>query len=89
MVRARGRVHVRFLRPARGARAASRRAGARVYHFRAGFGQSSIPLAQQLGMHVICDHAIAHPVVMDELIRNRGRSARLDGGSSAATETPS
>lgn len=51
-----------------------------VYHFRAGFGQSSIATARELGMHVVCDHAIAHPVVMDELIRNRGRSARLEGG---------
>ncbi len=40
-------------------------------------------------MHAICDHAIAHPVVMDELIRNRGRSARLDaGGPTASTGDP-
>jgi glycosyltransferase involved in cell wall biosynthesis len=57
---------------------------ARIYHFRAGFGQSSIELARGLGMHVICDHAIAHPVVMDELIRNRGLSARLSAGASPA-----
>jgi glycosyltransferase involved in cell wall biosynthesis len=60
------------------ARELSRRAKhARVFHFRAGFGHASIDRARRLGMHVLCDHAIAHPALLEELVENRGRSARL------------
>jgi glycosyltransferase involved in cell wall biosynthesis len=52
---------------------------ARIFHFRAGFGQASIDMARRLGMYVLCDHAIAHPALLDELIEKRGRSARLEG----------
>jgi glycosyltransferase involved in cell wall biosynthesis len=51
---------------------------ARVFHFRAGFGHASIDRARELGMHVLCDHAAVHPALLDELVANRGRSARLD-----------
>jgi glycosyltransferase involved in cell wall biosynthesis len=56
--------------------------GARVFHFRAGFGHASIDRARQLGMHVLCDHAIAHPALLDELVGSRGRSIRLEGPKS-------
>lgn len=52
-----------------------------IYQFRAGFGHASIDAARELGMHVLCDHAIAHPTLLPELITNRGRSVRLESGS--------
>ncbi|HEY3728962.1 MAG TPA: glycosyltransferase family 4 protein [Solirubrobacteraceae bacterium] len=52
--------------------------GARIYQFRAGFGHASVAAARELGMHVLCDHAIVHPELLDELVANRGRSARLE-----------
>lgn len=50
----------------------------RVYHFRAGYGQGSVDRAKKLGMRVLCDHAIAHPAVLQSLVLTRGRS--MDGG---------
>lgn len=44
-----------------------------IYHFRAGYGQSSILEAKQKGMITICDHSIAHPVLIDKLIENNGQ----------------
>jgi glycosyltransferase involved in cell wall biosynthesis len=68
--------------------------GARVYHFRAGFGGASIDRARELGMVVACDQALAHPQVLGPLIANRGRMpgpgaelpAPPDGISRAALE---
>lgn len=54
-------------------RALGRARGARVYHFRAGFGGRSIDRARELGMVVACDQALAHPRVLGPLIENRGR----------------
>ena len=53
----------------------------RVYHFRAGYGQRSIDRARRLGMQVLCDHAIAHPAVLESLVMTRGRS--MDDGNAA------
>ena len=64
--RAYGRAAARHLTNARSE-------GARIYHFRAGFGQSSIKRARELGMVTICDHSIAHPSLLDALIADRGR----------------
>lgn len=46
--------------------------GAKIYHYRAGFGQSSVALAKQLGMKTICDHSIVHPSLLNVLIENKG-----------------
>lgn len=47
--------------------------GARIYHYRAGFGQSSVPVARQAGMRTICDHSIVHPSLLQVLVQNGGR----------------
>lgn len=44
-----------------------------VYHYRSGFGQSSVAAARHRGMHILCDHSIAHPSLLDTLIRNGGQ----------------
>jgi glycosyltransferase involved in cell wall biosynthesis len=48
--------------------------GGGIYHYRAGFGHSSVDAARRLGMKIVCDHAIAHPLVLNGLIQHRGRS---------------
>lgn len=55
------------------ARRLSRAGQASIYHFRAGFGGASIERARELGMVVLCDHALAHPALLGELVANRGR----------------
>jgi glycosyltransferase involved in cell wall biosynthesis len=47
--------------------------GARIYQFRAGFGGDSVDRARELGMVALCDHSIAHPLVLERLVENRGR----------------
>jgi glycosyltransferase involved in cell wall biosynthesis len=47
-------------------------ADASIYHFRASFGGASIDRARDLGMVVLCDHALAHPSLLEELVVNRG-----------------
>jgi glycosyltransferase involved in cell wall biosynthesis len=44
-----------------------------VFHFLAAYGHTSIGEAKRLGMVTLCDHAIVHPLVIDELVENRGR----------------
>lgn len=39
----------------------ARQRGATIYHFRSGFGGSSVNFAASLGMKTICDHSIVHP----------------------------
>ncbi len=48
-------------------------AGAKLYHYRAGFGHESVRAAKKLGMVTLCDHSIAHPAVLDYLVDNHGR----------------
>ena len=55
------------------ARALARAQGARIYHFRAGFGGSSIDRARELGMLTLCDQASVHPRLLGTLIDGRGR----------------
>ena len=55
------------------ARALARAQGARIFHFRAGFGGSSIDRARDLGMLTLCDQATVHPRLLGTLIENRGR----------------
>ena len=47
--------------------------GARVYHYRAGFGQSSVKVARDAGMRTICDHSLVHPSLLQSLVENGGR----------------
>jgi GT2 family glycosyltransferase/glycosyltransferase involved in cell wall biosynthesis len=44
-----------------------------IFHFRAGYGQASLEAARRAGMHVLCDHAIAHPATLEPLVASRGR----------------
>lgn len=44
-----------------------------VYHYRAGFGHSSVLAAKQLGMFAAVNHSAAHPLFFDYLGANRGR----------------
>ncbi len=47
--------------------------GARIYHYRAGFGGESVEVARECGMFTLCDHSIAHPSAVDALAKNMGR----------------
>lgn len=44
-----------------------------IYHYRSGFGQVSVMAARRRGMHILCDHSIAHPCLLEPLITNGGR----------------
>jgi len=46
--------------------------GARIYHYRAGFGGESVEVAKQRGLFALCDHSIAHPTVLQALVENMG-----------------
>ncbi len=61
-----GRLAVRHVK-----RAAAK--GARIYHYRAGFGGESVAAARKCGMFTLCDHSIAHPSAVDALARNLGK----------------
>ena len=52
--------------------------GARIYHYRAGFGGDSIEVARRLGMFILCDHSIAHPSVVEGLVENMGTMPRYE-----------
>jgi glycosyltransferase involved in cell wall biosynthesis len=46
---------------------------AQIYHYRSGFGHSSVNTARKRGMLTICDHSIAHPLLLRYLIYNGGK----------------
>lgn len=48
-------------------------AGARIYHYRSGFGLGSVRAAKQSGMFALCDHSLAHPALIERLVVNDGR----------------
>lgn len=52
---------------------AARRRGALVYHYRSGFGGASADAARDAGMILLCDHTIAHPQLLEDLIDLDGR----------------
>ena len=60
------------------ARQLARNGDAGIYHFRAGFGLSSVPRAQRLGLVALCDQSAVHPQVVDELLDRRGRLEGLN-----------
>jgi glycosyltransferase involved in cell wall biosynthesis len=47
--------------------------GARIYHYRSGFGLKSAQLAKRLGLFALCDHSIAHPSMVETLPDCQGR----------------
>lgn len=47
--------------------------GAKIYHYRAGFGHESARMAKELGMITLCDHSIVHPETLQYMIDNNGR----------------
>jgi glycosyltransferase involved in cell wall biosynthesis len=60
------------LRACRFVRQAAER-GARIYHYRSGFGLQSVQLAKRLGLFTLCDHSIAHPSMVESLSDWRGK----------------
>jgi len=54
-----------------------------LYHYRAGFGLSSVPVARSQGMFTLCDHSIAHPSSMRELVAGGGK---MPSGSGEASD---
>jgi glycosyltransferase involved in cell wall biosynthesis len=63
-------------------------AGARIYHYRAGFGGRSIARARELGLVTVCDHSTVHPALLETLIANRGKMPRADGDRSQPSGDP-
>jgi glycosyltransferase involved in cell wall biosynthesis len=64
-----------FHQYARAAVAGVRRAydhGARLYHYRAGFGHESVREAKRLGMVALCEYSAAHPALFGALVENGG-----------------
>ena len=55
------------------ASAAVRATGARLYHYRSGYGHASVRVARDRGLVTLCEHSIAHPAVLAYLIENGGR----------------
>ncbi len=55
--------------------------GARIYHYRAGFGGKSVEAAKELGMFTLCDHASVHPSMAEGLVKNMGSvHQNVEGG---------
>jgi glycosyltransferase involved in cell wall biosynthesis len=48
-----------------------------IYHYRAGYGLSSLSVAKRQGAILLCDHSIAHPLTLDALIEDGGILKRL------------
>ena len=46
--------------------------GAKIYHYRAGFGHRSAKVARELGMITLCDHSIVHPATLQYMIHHKG-----------------
>ena len=44
-----------------------------IYHYRAGFGGASVALARERGWLCLCEYSIAHPSVLEYLVRNAGQ----------------
>ncbi|MEM5383454.1 glycosyltransferase family 4 protein [Paraburkholderia phymatum] len=49
------------------------RSKAQIYHYRAGYGGSSVHLAKRMGMLCLCDHSIVSPLVLEFMVDNGGR----------------
>lgn len=44
----------------------------KIYHYRAGYGHTSVDIAKDMGLVPLCDYSIAHPSLVDYLIDNKG-----------------
>ncbi len=53
--------------------------GARIYHYRSGFGHESVERAKQLGLVALCDHSAAHPALYKALIAGGGNAGLTAG----------
>jgi len=53
-----------------------RNLNSRIYHYRSGYGHTSVLEAKQKGMIALCDHSIAHPTVLQYLVENKGHLPR-------------
>jgi glycosyltransferase involved in cell wall biosynthesis len=51
--------------------------GARLYHYRAGYGHESVEEARRLGMFCLCDHSIVHPKLLQAVILQGGAPESL------------
>ena len=47
--------------------------GATLYHYRSGYGLDSLDSAKKAGMLLLCDHTIAHPALLQDLVENGGK----------------
>ena len=46
--------------------------GAKIYHYRAGFGHASVRTANECRMFTLCDHSMVHPSLDEPLVRGAG-----------------
>lgn len=46
---------------------------ATLYHYRSGYGLDSLDSAKKAGMLLLCDHTIAHPALLQDLVENGGK----------------
>ena len=54
----------------------------KIYHYRAGFGSVSLVAAKAKGAILLCDHSIAHPLLLDKLIDEDGQMRSISDRSS-------
>lgn len=47
--------------------------GARLYHYRAGFGHASVRLAKRHGLFTLCDYSLAHSAMLEQLLADGGK----------------
>lgn len=61
---------------------------ARIYHFRAGFGHSSLEAARRRGLIVLGDHAAAHPGIAERLVERPGAIGEITPASNTPPIRP-
>jgi glycosyltransferase involved in cell wall biosynthesis len=55
-----------------------------IFHFRGSFGHASVERARELGMVTLCDWALPHPSVLDEMVAHMGRLRTDEEGKATA-----
>ena len=53
--------------------------GAKIYHYRSGFGNKSVKAAKSAGLITLCDHSIANPEILEFLVANKGKMPGREG----------
>jgi glycosyltransferase involved in cell wall biosynthesis len=61
---------------------------ARLYHYRTGFGHAGAARARRLGLVTLAHHSIAHPALLEHLVRAEGRLPSADGTGPDAPIAP-